>query len=147
MFLSEVRAFARASFSLFTVRIIFRLFSPALLVAFLQFLIVRLEHTGVYSDSFLISGPVLYRMPLCDCTCARRLQMWVCTAIQKMSQNCKSHLLPSISTSAFSVFVYIRLVYAYKCIMKRDTEKDGRLLIHCALDFVYLTRCTIFTSL
>lgn len=58
-----------------------------------------------------------------------------------MSQNCESHLLPSISTSALCLYmcVYV-LVYVYKCIMymKRDMEKDGRLLIHCALDFVCL---------
>lgn len=44
------------------------------------------------------------------------------------------------------VFVKYACVSAFMY-MKRDTEKDGRLLIHCALDFVYLTRCTIFTSL
>lgn len=80
-----------------------------------------------------------------------------------MSQNCKSHLLPNISTSALYVYTHV-CVYIYMCVcicvciffsicvkcimyMRRDTEKDGRLLIHCALDFVYLTRCTIFTSL
>jgi len=49
----------------FPVRIIFRItFVTGFYSLFFNFLL-RLDRTGIYSDSFLISGLVLYHMPVC----------------------------------------------------------------------------------